>query len=158
MNARQSHVHTLLFGDDLSQVFPIVNDDGSDSAMFDNALEFLLLTGRALPHAAMMMIPQPWEKDRTMSRELRAFYEFHSHVMDAWDGPAAMAMDRRRAGPGHAGQKRPASSRYLITTDGLLVMASETGALELPAERVLRRDRLRPGRMLMVDTQAGRPL
>ncbi len=156
MNARQSHVHTLLFGDDLSQVFPIVNDDGSDSAMFDNALEFLLLTGRALPHAAMMMIPQPWEKDRNMSRELRAFYEFHSHVMDAWDGPAAMAMTDGARALAMLDRNGLRPSRYLITTDGLLVMASETGALELPAERVLRRDRLRPGRMLMVDTQAGR--
>ena len=156
MNARQSHVHTGLFGDDLSQVFPIVNDDGSDSAMFDNALEFLLLTGRTLPHAAMMMIPQPWEKDRTMSRELRAFYEFHSHVMDAWDGPAAMAMTDGVQALAMLDRNGLRPARYLITTDGLLVMASETGALELPPERVLRRDRLRPGRMLMVDTRAGR--
>ena len=158
MNARQSHVHTDLFGDDLSQVFPIVNDDGSDSAMFDNALEFLLLTGRTLPHAAMMMIPQPWEKDQTMSRELRAFYEFHSHVMDAWDGPAAMAMTDGVRALAMLDRNGLRPSRYLVTTDGLLVMASETGALDLPPERVLRRDRLRPGRMLMVDTRAGRLL
>lgn len=158
MNARQSHVHTDLFDDDLSQVFPIVNDDGSDSAMFDNALEFLLLTGRTLPHAAMMMIPQPWEKDQTMSRELRAFYEFHSHVMDAWDGPAAMAMTDGVRALAMLDRNGLRPSRYLVTTDGLLVMASETGALDLPPERVLRRDRLRPGRMLMVDTDAGRLL
>ena len=158
MNARQSHVHTDLFGADLSQVFPIVNDDGSDSAMFDNALEFLLLTGRTLPHAAMMMIPQPWEKDQTMSRELRAFYEFHSHVMDAWDGPAAMAMTDGVRALAMLDRNGLRPSRYLVTTDGLLVMASETGALDLPPERVLRRDRLRPGRMLMVDTDAGRLL
>ena len=158
MNARQSHVHTDLFGADLSQVFPIVNDDGSDSAMFDNALEFLLLTGRTLPHAAMMMIPQPWEKDQTMSRELRAFYEFHSHVMDAWDGPAAMAMTDGVRALAMLDRNGLRPSRYLVTTDGFLVMASETGALDLPPERVLRRDRLRPGRMLMVDTRAGRLL
>ena len=149
MNARQSHVHTDLFGADLSQVFPIVNDDGSDSAMFDNALEFLLLTGRTLPHAAMMMIPQPWEKDQTMSRELRAFYEFHSHVMDAWDGPAAMAMTDGVRALAMLDRNGLRPSRYLVTT---------AGALDLPPERVLRRDRLRPGRMLMVDTDAGRLL
>ena len=158
MNARQRHVHTDLFGEDLSQVFPIVNDDGSDSAMFDNALEFLLLTGRTLPHAAMMMIPQPWEKDRTMSRELRAFYEFHSHVMDAWDGPAAMAVTDGVQALAMLDRNGLRPARYLVTTDGLLVMASETGALDLPPERVLRRERLRPGRMLMVDTRAGRLL
>ena len=90
MNARQSSIKTDIFGADVQNVFPIVNEDGSDSAMFDNALEFLMITGRSLPHSAMMMIPEPWEKNTTLSDELRAFYEFHSHVMDAWDGPAAI--------------------------------------------------------------------
>lgn len=158
MNARQSHVHTDLFGDKLENVFPIVNDDGSDSAMFDNALEFLLLTDRTLPHAAMMMIPEPWEKNRTMSRELRAFYEFHSHVMDAWDGPAAMAVTNGLQALAMLDRNGLRPARYCVTTDGLLVMASETGVIDIPANKVLCRDRLRPGRMLLVDTQAGRVL
>ena len=158
MNARQSSVHTDLFGDKLENVFPIVNDDGSDSAMFDNALEFLLLTGRTLPHAAMMMIPEPWEKNSTMSRELRAFYEFHSHVMDAWDGPAAMAVTNGVQALAMLDRNGLRPARYCITTDGLLVMASETGVIDIPPEKVVYKDRLRPGRMLLVDTSAGRVL
>ncbi len=158
MNARQNSVHTDLFGSKLENVFPIVNDDGSDSAMFDNALEFLLLTGRSLPHAAMMMIPEPWEKNRTMSRELRAFYEFHSHVMDAWDGPAAMAVTNGVQALAMLDRNGLRPARYCVTTDGLLVMASETGVIDVPAEKVVYKDRLRPGRMLLVDTSAGRVL
>ena len=156
MNARQSQVHTELFGARLENVFPIVNDDGSDSAMFDNALEFLLLTGRTLPHAAMMMIPEPWEKNTTMSRELRSFYEFHSHVMDAWDGPAAMAVTNGVQALAMLDRNGLRPARYCVTTDDLLVMASESGVLEIPAEKIVYKDRLRPGRMLLVDTSAGR--
>ncbi|MDD3336714.1 MAG: glutamate synthase large subunit [Eubacteriales bacterium] len=156
MNARQTHVHTELFGEKLENVFPIVNDDGSDSAMFDNALEFLLLTGRAMPHAAMMMIPEPWEKNKTMSKELRSFYEFHSHVMDAWDGPAAMAVTNGVQALAMLDRNGLRPARYCVTTDGMLIMASETGVMELAPEKVLYKDRLRPGRMLLVDTQAGR--
>lgn len=158
MNARQNNLHTDLFGDRLEYVFPIVNEDGSDSAMFDNALEFLLLTGRALPHAAMMMIPEPWEKNRTMPKELRAFYEFHSHVMDAWDGPAAMAVTNGVEALAMLDRNGLRPARYCVTTDGLLVMASETGVMDIPPEKILYKDRLRPGRMLLVDTKVGRVL
>lgn len=155
MNARQNNLHTDLFGDRLEYVFPIVNEDGSDSAMFDNALEFLLLTGRALPHAAMMMIPEPWEKNRTMPKELRAFYEFHSHVMDAWDGPAAMAVTNGVEALAMLDRNGLRPARYCVTTDGLLVMASETGVMDIPPEKILYKDRLRPGRMLLVEHQGG---
>ncbi|MDD3410471.1 MAG: glutamate synthase central domain-containing protein, partial [Eubacteriales bacterium] len=156
MNARQSGIHTGLFGEEIEAVFPIVNDDGSDSAMFDNALEFLLLSGRSLPHAAMMMIPEPWEKNVEMSDDLRAFYEFHSHVMDAWDGPAAMAVTNGVQTLAMLDRNGLRPARYCVTTDGMLIMASETGVLDIPPEKVLYKDRLRPGRMLLVDTEMGR--
>ena len=156
MIARQSNVHTDLFGDDVQKVFPIVNDDGSDSAMFDNALEFLLLSGRSLPHAAMMMIPEPWEKNTTLTPELRAFYEFHSHVMDAWDGPAAMAVTNGVQALAMLDRNGLRPARYCVTTDDMLIMASETGVLDIPPEKVLYKERLRPGRMLLVDMEAGR--
>ena len=156
MSARQGHVHTDAFGDDVKKVFPIVNDDGSDSAMFDNALEFLLLSGRSLPHAAMMMIPEPWEKNATISEELRAFYEFHSHVMDAWDGPAAMAVTNGVQTLAMLDRNGLRPARYCVTTDDMLIMASETGVLDIPPEKILYKERLRPGRMLLVDAEAGR--
>ncbi len=156
MIARQSNVHTDIFGDDVRKVFPIVNDDGSDSAMFDNALEFLLLSGRSLPHAAMMMIPEPWEKNTTLTPELRAFYEFHSHVMDAWDGPAAMAVTNGVQALAMLDRNGLRPARYCVTTDDMLIMASETGVLDIPPEKVLYKERLRPGRMLLVDMEAGR--
>ena len=156
MNARQSNIRTDLFGADVQNVFPIVNEDGSDSAMFDNALEFLLLTGRTLPHSAMMMIPEPWEKNTTLSDELRAFYEFHSHVMDAWDGPAAICATNGVQSLAMLDRNGLRPARYLVTSDDMLILASETGVLDVPAEKVLYKDRLRPGRMLLVDAAEGR--
>ncbi len=156
MNARQSNIATDIFGVDVKNVFPIVNDDGSDSAMFDNALEFLLMTGRTLPHSAMMMIPEPWEKNTTLSEELRAFYEFHSHVMDAWDGPAAICATNGLQSIAMLDRNGLRPARYCVTSDDMLILASETGVLDIPPERVLYKDRLRPGRMLLVDTKEGR--
>ena len=146
----------LLFGDDLQKVLPIIDEDGSDSAMFDNVLEFLTLAGRSLPHAVMMMIPEPWSKHDEMSPEKRAFYEYHSCLMEPWDGPAAIAFtDGVQVGAVlDRNGLRPA--RYLVTADGLVVMASEAGVLDVPAGRVVRKGRLQPGRMLLIDTAAGR--
>jgi glutamate synthase (NADPH) large chain len=156
MNARQSNIETDLFGADVTNVFPIVNEDGSDSAMFDNALEFLLLTGRTLPHSAMMMIPEPWERNTTLSDELRAFYEFHSHVMDAWDGPAAICATNGVQSLAMLDRNGLRPARYMVTSDDMLILASETGVLDIPPEKVLYKDRLRPGRMLLVDAEEGR--
>ena len=156
MNARQSNMKSSIFSVDVHNVFPIVNDDGSDSAMFDNALEFLLLTGRTLPHSAMMMIPEPWEKNTTLSDELRAFYEFHSHVMDAWDGPAAICATNGVQSLAMLDRNGLRPARYLVTSDDMLILASETGVLDIPPEKVLYKDRLRPGRMLLVDAEEGR--
>ncbi len=156
MNARQSNIKTDLFGVDVQNVFPIVNEDGSDSAMFDNALEFLLMTGRTLPHSAMMMIPEPWEKNTTLSDELRAFYEFHSHVMDAWDGPAAICATNGVQSLAMLDRNGLRPARYMVTSDDMLILASETGVLNISPEKVLYKDRLRPGRMLLVDAKEGR--
>ncbi|HEX9017418.1 MAG TPA: glutamate synthase central domain-containing protein, partial [Chloroflexota bacterium] len=156
MHAREALLSSELFGDDLPKVMPIIDPDGSDSAMFDNTLEFLVLAGRSLPHAMMMMIPEPWQNHESMSDEKRAFYEFHSCLMEPWDGPASMGFtDGIRVGAVlDRNGLRP--SRYYVTTDGMVVMASEVGVLDIPAERVLYKRRLEPGRMLLVDTEAGR--
>ncbi|MBI2190806.1 MAG: glutamate synthase large subunit [Planctomycetes bacterium] len=156
MYTRQAMLASDLFGDDLSKLFPVIREDGSDSAKFDNCLEFLTLTGRALPHAMMMMIPEPWESHESMSDEKRAFYEYHSCLMEPWDGPASIAFtDGIRVGAVlDRNGLRP--SRYYVTKDKLVIMASEVGVLDIPADRVLVKGRLQPGRMFLVDTEEGR--
>src|SRR5262249_52906442 len=156
MHARQAMLAFELFGDDLPKLFPIIQEDGSDSAKFDNCLEFLVLSGRALPHAMMMMIPEPWENHENMDEKKRAFYEYHSSLMEPWDGPASIGFtDGTRVGAVlDRNGLRP--SRYYVTKDDLVIMASEVGVLEVPPERVLEKRRLQPGRMFLVDTQEGR--
>ncbi len=156
MNARQSLLASDLFGEDLAKTFPVINTDGSDSAMFDNCLELLALSGRSLPHSIMMMIPEPWELHGTMPDDKRAFYEFHSCLMEPWDGPASIAftdgsmigaiLDRNGLRP----------SRYWVTKDGFVIMASEAGVLPVEPSNVLEKGRLQPGRMFLVDTVQGR--
>jgi glutamate synthase (ferredoxin) len=156
MHARESLLESDVFGDDITKLFPIINEDGSDSAMFDNCFEFLVLAGRSLPHAMMMMIPEPWENHEAMSDEKKAFYEYHSCLMEPWDGPASIAFtDGVRIGATlDRNGLRP--SRYYVTKDDLVVMASEVGVLDIPAERVLKKGRLQPGRMFLIDTEQGR--
>lgn len=156
MTARESLFQSKLFGDDIKKLLPIIDQSGSDSSMFDNALELLTLSGRSLPHAVMMMIPEPWTGDETMSPEKKAFYEFHSCLLEPWDGPASIAftdglcigavLDRNGLRP----------SRYYVTKDDLVIMASEVGVLDIPPERVLSKGRLQPGRMFLVDIEQGR--
>ncbi len=156
MHARESMFASPLFDDDMRKLFPIITPGGSDSAMFDNALELLVHTGRSLPHAIMMMIPEAWQKHEDISPEKRAFYAYHACLMEAWDGPASIAfsdgvvigavLDRNGLRP----------SRYVVTKDGLVVMASEVGVLDIAPENVLAKGRLQPGRMFLVDTAAGR--
>ena len=156
MHARQAMLASPLFGDDLRKLFPIMQEDGSDSSKFDNCLEFLVLSGRSLPHAVMMMIPEPWEDHENMSAEKRAFYEYHSSLMEPWDGPASIGFtDGVRVGAIlDRNGLRP--SRYYVTKDDLLILASEVGVLDVPPEMVLEKRRLQPGRMLLVDTEKGR--
>ncbi|MDN5314766.1 MAG: glutamate synthase large chain [Clostridiales bacterium] len=156
MNARQSTIGTELFGEEPERVFPIIHPQGSDSAMFDNCLEFLTLSGRSLAHAAMMMVPEPWSKHEQMSDDLRAFYEYHSMLMEPWDGPAAMALTDgvRVAALLDRNGLRP--SRYYLTDDDMIILASEAGVLDIAPEKIIAKDRLRPGRMLLIDTEIGR--
>jgi glutamate synthase (ferredoxin) len=156
MRAREAAFSSHLFGADLTKVLPVLDDDGSDSAMLDNALELLTLAGRSLPHAVMMLLPQPWAGDADMSPTRRAFYEFHDGLLEPWDGPAAVIFtDGVRVGAAlDRNGLRPA--RYYLTTDGLVVLASEVGVLDIPADRVTRKGRLEPGRMFLVDLEQGR--
>ena len=156
MHARQAMFQSDLFGDDLKKILPVINPDGSDSAMFDNCLEMLVLAGRSLPHAMMMMIPEPWANHATMSDEKKAFYEYHSCLMEPWDGPASIAFtDGKKIGAVlDRNGLRP--SRYYVTKDDLVIMASEVGVLDVPPDRVLLKGRLQPGRMFLVDTEEGR--
>ncbi|OXM13688.1 glutamate synthase large subunit [Paenibacillus herberti] len=156
MHARQSLFASELFGEDLEKIKPIINPDGSDTAMFDNTLEFLYLAGRSLPHVAMMMVPEPWSNHEDMSPEKKAFYEYHSCLMEPWDGPAAMAFtDGTQIGAVlDRNGLRPA--RYYVTKDDVIILGSEAGTVHVEPEDILYKDRLRPGRMLLVDTKEGR--
>jgi len=152
MHARQAMMGSELFGDDLRKVLTVVDLEGSDSAMFDNVLELLHLSGRSLAHAMMMMVPEPWGRHESMSPAKKAFYEYHSCLMEPWDGPASIAFtDGTRVGATlDRNGLRPA--RFYVTRDDLVVMASEVGVLDIPADRVVQKGRLQPGRMFLVDT------
>ncbi len=156
MFAREALLSSRVFGEDLKKVLPVIDTDGSDSAMFDNCLEFMVLAGRSLAHAMMMMIPEPWTNHESMSPEKKAFYEFHSCLMEPWDGPASMGFtDGVRVGAVlDRNGLRPA--RYVVTKDDLIVLASEVGVLDIPADRVVTKGRLQPGRLLLIDTAEGR--
>lgn len=156
MHARQAMLASELFGDDLPKIFPIIQPDGSDSTKFDNCLEFLALSGRSLPHAMMMMIPEPWENHESMDEQKRAFYEYHSCLMEPWDGPASIGFTDGTVVGAVLDRNGLRPSRYYVTKDDLVIMASEVGVLDLPAEQVLEKRRLQPGRMFLVDTEEGR--
>jgi len=156
MYARQSLFASELFGDDIKKALPVINTNGSDSAMFDNCLELLVMAGRSLPHAVMMMVPEPWESHEGMSKEKRAFYEYHSCLMEPWDGPAAVAFTDGRSIGAVLDRNGLRPCRYYITTDDLVIMASEAGVLPVAPEKVLQKGRLQPGRMFLVDTEQGR--
>jgi len=156
MNARQMLFESDVWGDDIKKILPIINQDGSDSAMFDNCLEMLVLSGRSLPHAMMMMIPEPWENHESMSDEKRAFYQFHSALMEPWDGPASMAFTDGRVIGASLDRNGLRPSRYYVTKDDLVIMASEVGVIDVAPEGVAEKGRLQPGRMFLIDTEQGR--
>lgn len=156
MLAREQMFESDAFGSDLEKVLPVMDLKGSDSAILDNCFEFLALSGRSLPHVAMMMIPEPWDKNDELSDAKRAFYEYHSCLMEPWDGPTAIAfsdgwqigavLDRNGLRP----------ARYYVTTDDKMILSSEVGVLDVPPEKVAYKGRLKPGRMLLADLREGR--
>ncbi len=156
MRARQGMCGNSLWGKDIAKVLPIIDETGSDSGMFDNCLEFLVMSGRSLPHAVMMMIPEPWCKNPHISKELKAFFEYHNSVMEAWDGPAAMVFTDGRTICAALDRNGLRPSRYLLTEDDTIVLASEVGVLDIDPATVVKKDRLRPGRLLVIDTVEGR--
>ena len=156
MAARQASVSSPLFGKDIPKLWPISYEGQSDTACFDNALEFLIMGGYSLAHAAMMLIPEAWAGHETMDGQRKAFYEYHACLMEPWDGPAAMAFtDGRQIGATlDRNGLRPA--RYLVTTDGLVIMSSESGVLPIEESRIAKKWRLQPGKMLLIDLALGR--
>ncbi|MFN3149453.1 glutamate synthase large subunit [Bremerella sp.] len=156
MKAREGQAKSELFGDELNKLFPIVEPDCSDSGTFDNVLEFLLMGGRTLQEAVMMMVPEAWQKHETMPEDKRAFYEYHSSLMEPWDGPASIAftdghyigavLDRNGLRP----------SRYYVTSDDRVIMASEVGVIPVDPSIVIEKGRLQPGRMFLIDFEEGR--
>lgn len=156
MRARQKQFVSKAFGKDTEKILPILDTDGSDSSIMDNAFEFFVLAGRKPAHAAMMMIPEPWDKNPYMNKEKRAFYAYHSTLMEPWDGPTAISftngkqigavLDRNGLRPG----------RYYVTKDDHLILSSEVGVLDVEEENILLKDRLSPGKMLLLDMEQGR--
>ena len=156
MYARQSVLASPLFGADIEKLLPIITPGGSDSAMLDNAVELLTLAGRSLPHVMSMLIPEAWDHDAQMPEDVKAFYEYHASLMEPWDGPAAVAFTDGRVIGAKLDRNGLRPGRYLVTNDGLVVMASEAGVLPIKPENVRMTGRLAPGRMLLVDTEQKR--
>ena len=156
MRAREGLLASSVIGDDLKKILPVIREGGSDTATFDNVLEFLLMTGRSLPHAILMMIPEPWQNHEGMSPELKAFYEYHSSLMEPWDGPASIAFSDGTVIGAVLDRNGLRPSRYYVTKDDLVIMASEVGVLDIPPEDIVLKERLHPGRIFLVDTARGR--
>jgi glutamate synthase (ferredoxin) len=156
MRAREGLLESDLFGDDLRKVLPIIREGGSDTATFDNVLEFLVRAGRSLPHAILMMIPEPWSGNEEMDPDRKAFYEYHASLMEPWDGPASIAFTDGTVIGAVLDRNGLRPSRYYVTRDDLVIMASEVGVLDVAPETVLVKERLHPGRIFLVDTAKGR--
>ena len=156
MRAREALCQSELFGADLQKLFPIIREGQSDTATFDNVLEFLVLTGRPIAHAILMMIPEPWSNHESMDPTRKAFYEYHSALMEPWDGPASIAFTDGSVIGAVLDRNGLRPSRYYVTKDDMVVMASEVGVLDIPPENVLVKERLHPGRIFLVDTAQGR--
>ena len=156
IKAREKMFETDVFGEDIKKIYPVINEDGSDSAMLDNFVNMLTLSGYSLPKAIMMTIPEPWENDSAMPDEKRAFYEYSSCMMEPWDGPAAIGFtDGVQVGATlDRNGLRPA--RYYVTKDDMVILSSEVGVLDIPTENIVKKDRLEPGKMLLIDTKEGR--
>ena len=156
MRAREGVMRSELFGDELAKLFPVVEPDCSDSGSFDNVLEFLLMCGRTLQEAVMMMVPEAWQKQDTTPEKRRAFYEYHSAVMEPWDGPASITFTDGHYIGAMLDRNGLRPSRYFITDDDRVIMASEVGVLPVEPQRIVHKGRLHPGRMFLVDFHQGR--
>ena len=156
MRARQGRLNSDLFGQDLAKLYPIVSEQQSDSACLDNAVEFLTMGGRSLPHAMMMLIPEPWVANPQMDLDRRGFYEYHAAMQEPWDGPAAVCFTDGKFIGATLDRNGLRPCRYQVTTDGLVILASEAGVLPMDIRKIRQKGRLMPGRMFMVDTVQGR--
>ena len=156
MAAREALLQSSLIPGDIKRLFPIINPTGSDSASFDEVLELLYLSGRSLPHAILMMIPEAWENHKTMAQKRREFYRFHASLMEPWDGPACVTFTDGNQIGAVLDRNGLRPSRYWVTDDGLVILSSEVGVLEIPQEKVVRKGRLQPGKMFLVDVEEGR--
>ncbi len=156
MRAREGVMKSAVLGDDLKKLFPLIYEGQSDTACFDNALELLLMAGYPIAQAMMMMIPEAWENHTLMDDNRRAFYEYHAAMMEPWDGPAAMAFTDGRYIGGTLDRNGLRPARYIVTDDDLVVMASESGVLPIPESKIIKKWRLQPGKMFLIDLEAGR--
>ncbi|SMO61362.1 glutamate synthase (NADPH/NADH) large chain [Saccharicrinis carchari] len=155
MQAREALLKSDLFGEDLQKIFPVIEPGKSDSASLDNALEFLFLTGRSLPQALSMLIPESWNDKNPIPKSLKAYYEFHSTIMEPWDGPASIVFSDGRYIGGTLDRNGLRPSRYVITKNDMIVMGSEVGVQTFAPEEISEKGRLKPGKLLLVDTQLG---
>ena len=156
MRAREGVMKSAVLGDDLKKLFPLIYEGQSDTACFDNALELLTMAGYPISQAVMMMIPEPWENHNTMDERRKAFYEYHAAMLEPWDGPAAMAFTDGRHIGGTLDRNGLRPARYIVTDDDLVVMASESGVLPIPESKIINKWRLQPGKMFLIDLDAGR--
>jgi glutamate synthase domain-containing protein 2/glutamate synthase domain-containing protein 1/glutamate synthase domain-containing protein 3 len=156
MRARESQLASELFGDDLQKVIPVVREGGSDSAVFDNVLELLVLSGRSIPHAVMMMIPEAYRTRKDLDPDVKGFYDFHSCLMEPWDGPAAVVFTDGRVAGAVLDRNGLRPGRWVQDTEGYVVLASETGVMTVAPEHIQRKGRLAPGKLFLVDLEEGR--
>jgi len=156
MAARHAAMSSKLLGEDLEKLWPLIVEGGSDSACFDNALELLVAGGYSLPHAMMLLIPEAWADNPLMDEERKAFYEYHAALMEPWDGPAAVAFTDGRMIGATLDRNGLRPARYLITDDDMVLMASEMGVLDIPQDKIVKKWRLQPGKMFLIDMEAGR--
>ncbi|HLF39603.1 MAG TPA: glutamate synthase subunit alpha, partial [Burkholderiales bacterium] len=156
IRARQGSISSPMLGRDLEKVWPLIYDGQSDSASFDNALELLVMGGYSVAHAMMMMIPEAWENHTLMDPARRAFYEYHAAMMEPWDGPASIAFTDGRQIGATLDRNGLRPSRYIVTSDDLVIMGSECGCLPVPEEKIVKKWRLQPGKMFLVDLEKGR--
>ena len=156
MLAREESMKCSAFGEDMNTILPAIEVSGSDSARLDNALEFMVMSGMPLPLAVMITIPEPWKNDRNISKEKYDFYQYYATMMEPWDGPASILFSDGDVMGAVLDRNGLRPSRYCITSDGFLILSSETGCIDVPADMIVKKDRLRPGKMLLADTKKGR--